>query len=216
MAPEYKAPILSYAQIRTRAEAFLARHHASGTVPVPIEEIVEFQLGLDIFPLPSLRTLLEIDGFLTGDLKQIVVDEDIYLRHPNRYRFTLAHEVGHVELHAELYRSAGFETVEEWKRFVNSIPEETHGWLEYQAYAFAGLVLVPSEPLDAGVRECIESATSLTIDLAANEDYLWEQSAHFLAKRFQVSAAVIEKRLLKDDLRERYRLPQKKGRKKEK
>ena len=41
--------------------------HAEGTIPTPIEEIAEFKCGLDIIPVPGLRDLLEIDGFISSD-----------------------------------------------------------------------------------------------------------------------------------------------------
>ena len=74
MADRLTPPILSYRDLRRRAGDFLRTHHPAGTIPVPIEEIVEF-----------------------------------------RYR----------------------------KRFQRDLDEADRGWLEYQAYAFAGLILVP-------------------------------------------------------------------------
>ena len=59
----------------------------------------------------------------------------------------LAHEIGHIVLHRNLYRANRFSSIAEWKEFINSITEEEHGWLEYQGYAFAGLILVPKEDL---------------------------------------------------------------------
>jgi hypothetical protein len=46
-----------------------------------------------------------------------------------------------------LYDAHKFQSIEEWKEFINSMTEEEHGWLEYQGYSFAGLVLVPRELL---------------------------------------------------------------------
>jgi len=43
-------------------------------VPVPIEEIVEFGLGINIIPLPGLHVSHEIDGFLSADMTEISVD----------------------------------------------------------------------------------------------------------------------------------------------
>jgi hypothetical protein len=68
VSEDVKAPILSYDDVRRRADEFLARHHSSGTIPVPIEEIVEFDLGMDIVPTLGLHQLLDVDGFSTSDL----------------------------------------------------------------------------------------------------------------------------------------------------
>jgi hypothetical protein len=58
--------------------------------PPPIEEIAEIKCGLDIIPLPGLRDLLEVDGFISSDLSCITVDQFVLERRLNRYRFTLA------------------------------------------------------------------------------------------------------------------------------
>jgi Zn-dependent peptidase ImmA (M78 family) len=65
--------------------------------------------------MPGLHTLIETDGFITSDLKEIYVDESVYTKWPNRYRFTLAHEVGHAILHRDLFRQRRFRSVREWK-----------------------------------------------------------------------------------------------------
>jgi hypothetical protein len=159
-----QAPYFSYEDLRRQANEFLARHHPDGTIPIPIEEIVEFQLGMDIVPTPGLHQLLEVDGFISSDLREIRVDQSVYQSRPGRYRFTLAHEIGHSILHADIIRSRSFRTIAEWKTFVNSIPDKEHGWIEYQAYAFAGLLLVPSEPLAIAVRACVDKIKTEGID----------------------------------------------------
>jgi hypothetical protein len=197
---EIKAPFYSYEDLRRQADGFLANHHPAGTIPVPIEEIVEFDLSLDIVPTPGLHQLLEVDGFITSDLREIWVDQFVYDNRPGRYRFTLAHEVGHSVLHADIFRSRLFHSIAEWKAFVNSIPDKEHSWLEYQAYAFAGLVLVPASPLETAARECVDKVKSEGIDLNENWDFAWSRIAAFLAKQFEVSSQVVEKRLQKDGL----------------
>src|SRR5688572_10437933 len=70
--------------------------------PVPIEEIVEFHLGLTLEPFEKDRDIL---GFLDIERKAIGINESIF---PNddadaksgRYRFTLAHEAAHWIIHA--------------------------------------------------------------------------------------------------------------------
>ena len=205
MVKAIRAPYFSYEDIRRKADEFLAKHHPRGAIPVPIEEIVEFRLGMDIVPTPGLHELIETDGFITNDLAEIHVDEFVYKSRPGRYRFTLAHEVGHAELHAELFRDCRFRSVSEWKKFVNSIPDKEHGWLEYQAYAFAGLVLVPKNPPVRETRKCVDRIRSEGIDLAQNWDFAWSRVAAFVAKRFEVSSEVIERRLEKESLREEFK-----------
>lgn len=71
------APILSYEEINSRAEKFLKENGRENTIPVDIETIVEFDLGLNIFPFPNLQTTFDIEGFISGDLTVIYVDEFI-------------------------------------------------------------------------------------------------------------------------------------------
>jgi hypothetical protein len=93
---------LRYEIITQKAEEFLSRYHPSVTIPIPIEEIAEFKLEVDIVPIPNLRRDFETDGFTSTDLKQIYVDEHLFSEFPARYRFTLAHEVAHIVLWANL------------------------------------------------------------------------------------------------------------------
>ena len=202
---EIFVPILSYEDIRSKADDFLAEFHPSREIPVPIEEIIEFQLDMNIVPLPGLKDLLDIDGFISGDLSIITVDEYIFNKFENRYRFTLAHEVGHFWLHHEFYESAGLTGLDEWKEFVTEIPEDKHNWLEYQAYSFAGLVLVPQEPLIEEVNSKIKLLDGSGISLMEHWDLAWEYICSDIAKSFSVSKAVIEKRVTKDEIRGRYR-----------
>ena len=136
-------PRFSYEDLRKKADEFLLRYNPSGDIPVPIEEIVEFDFKINIVPVLGLQREFEVEGFTSGDLKNIYVDEYIYTDRITRYRFTLAHELGHIVLHRHLYRDNKFKAIHGWKEFINSMTEEEHSWLEYQGYAFAGLVLVP-------------------------------------------------------------------------
>lgn len=111
-------PYLNYNDLRQKADDFLRQYHPSYDIPVPIEEIVEFDFGIDIIPIPGLHQAFEIDGFTSSDLTSITVDEYVYLKRPNRYRFTLAHEIGHVVLHKELYSARNFNTIDGWKQFI--------------------------------------------------------------------------------------------------
>jgi hypothetical protein len=88
---------------------------------------------------------------------------------------------------------------------LNSIPDKEHGWLEYQAYAFAGLALVPRNHLLRHTKLCVDKIRAEGVDLKENWDYAWSRIAAFLGKRFHVSGEVIEKRLQKDGIPEHYK-----------
>jgi len=96
-------PRLRWNDIREEAEKFRRKYvNPPDLVPVPIIEIVELKLGLQPIPIADLMEI-DIDGFLTSDLKSICLDVDIYQnpRKETRLRFTLAHEIGHWVLHKE-------------------------------------------------------------------------------------------------------------------
>lgn len=78
MYPSFDPPILSYEDINNFAESFLKERNAENKIPVPIEEIVEFYFGIDIVPVPGLQIDYETDGFISGDLTTIFVDDYIY------------------------------------------------------------------------------------------------------------------------------------------
>lgn len=82
-------PYLSYDDLRRRARDFLQTYHPSGSIPVPIEEIVEFEYEIDIIPVPGLHNAFEVDGFISSDLKALTVEElqgtqNRFIDHPKR------------------------------------------------------------------------------------------------------------------------------------
>jgi hypothetical protein len=157
-------------ELREAAALFLHQHHPAGEVPVPIEEIVEFALDLEIRPIRALRDRFGIEGSLSVDLRTIVADEHLMVHHPNRYRFTLAHEVGHLVLHSEHVRALARESPAGWKVAAQSIAPADYGRMEFQAYEFAGCVLAPRQPLLALYQQAQRRAEERGIDLAALQD----------------------------------------------
>jgi Zn-dependent peptidase ImmA (M78 family) len=200
-------PFLTNDQLHDAAMAFLRRYHPLDSLPIPIEEIIEFQLGLDIIPTPGLSKGFEIDGFLSRDFSSIYVDDFIQSNRPTRYRFTLAHEIGHLVLHRELLDEiATFDDVDSWREFVKNLGPDK-GKYEYQGYTFAGYVLVPKHHLSAGVRQClpeigaeITAAKNARIPRAAYLDYAVNMISDKLAGQFDVSPEVIQKRIKNDKL----------------
>ncbi len=153
---ELKPNWLSKEQIWEEAESFRKMYVLPpDTVPVPIDEIVEFDLNIQPQPIPNLKSEHDIDGFLVfiRDAPVIYIDQDIYEneRQENRRRFTYAHESGHFWLHSDKIRAVKDEfnlnTPRDWIEFRTNIPEEDLGWFEWQAYEFAGRLLVPRDRL---------------------------------------------------------------------
>ncbi len=199
--------ILSYEDIRKRADDFLISYHPERSIPIPIEEIIEFQLDIHISPLPGLKRLLgeaEIEGFLASDFSEIVVDQDVYEDIDTRYRFTLAHEIGHLMLHQEMYSRYKINNFEGRLNFVRNIPDESYFWFEWQAKAFAGLVLVPGDQLEEVVAENIDLVRKSGVRLEGPNDPKWDYVCEGVKKPFQVSSQVVDIRMNKDGLKHKY------------
>ena len=199
------APILSYDDINKRAEDLLREYKRNKILPVDIEAIAEFNLGLNIFPFPNLQQTFDIEGFISGDLNVIYVDEFIYYQRPARYRFTLAHEIGHYVFHSDLIASFHPQGVADWSKFVLGIDEETYGWLEWQAYSFAAAVLVPRVSLKQNFRKelkllqpKIDFIRSKGLSVESSQDYIVNAIATKLIGIYDVSADVLNKRILKE------------------
>ena len=192
-------PHLTYSQLRAAAEAFLKRYHPSRKIPIPIERIIEFQMGLDIVPLPGLLEAYDVDGFTSSDLSEISVDQFVYEHRPSRYRFTLAHEVGHVVLHAELFKAHQFRGIEAWKRFLMGVAEIDYSRLEWQAYSFGGLVLVPGDALQQELKLAAKQVKAQGV--SKETDFAKSLMTDMVANRFGVSSEVIERRLNFDQIR---------------
>lgn len=201
MNEEFQVPYLNYQQIVAKTQEFLKQHHPSGNIPIPIEEIVEHDLGINIVPLPGLHHTFGIDGFTSSDLKEISVDMAAFENWPNRVRFTLAHEVGHLVMHRELFQSHRFSTVVEWKGFIKDFPEKEYGYLETQANNFAGALLVPTEPLKSEYAKARKRVEGMGISFDELSDEAWEFVCQGLGNIFDVSKDVVRIRLEKEKLK---------------
>lgn len=205
---QYSPLRLTYEQVRGIVDEHLDDWHPKGGMPVPIEDIVDCELKIDIVPLVGLADGDEDhipESFISKDLSTIYVDKDIYSHPvPHRLRFTLAHELGHLVLHRELLESAEFVNVQGWREYLrNSVTDESYKWLEIQAYWFAGLFLVPAESLATEYNQVVEriaAESGLTMNTLPPQgvDYI----ARMIGNAFQVSPAVIKKRAKFDKLPE--------------
>jgi hypothetical protein len=194
------APYLPYDKLRSVADDFLKKHHESGELPVPIERIVEFSFGLDIVPVPGLQDEFEVDAFITSDLSEIRVDSFIQEKRPARYRFSLAHELAHLLIHQDVFANLSFSSITQWKRAICSIPEDQYGWIEWQAYALGGLILVPSSALKDLFETKLVEAKAAGINLRDIDEDMRKTVESNIGRYFEVSAEVIARRLRFDKL----------------
>lgn len=188
-------PRLSPEDLEKFASDFLDGYHRTRSLPIPIEEIVDVKMGINIVQVPGLKRYHDIDAYLSRDCSTIYVDEVEYQRNSTRFRFSVAHEVAHILLHGFVIEKLTFETVDGWKKGRDGIPAATFGRMEYQANTVAGLILVPPPEL-AMVFEEIQGRVDG--DLAPPERR--EALAQMLRGRFAVSAQTIIYRLEHDEL----------------
>lgn len=159
-----------------RARELLARLNIQ-SIPTPVEKVAK-QLGAQVRFSP-------LDDELSG---MVYVKEGVpiigvnSLHHPNRQRFTIAHELGHLELHREMITS----NVHVDKGFPVLMRDPTAATgkelIEIQANQFAAELLMPWKKLD-------EMLTSKPFDID-DDDPIEE-----LARKFKVSKQALEYRI---------------------
>lgn len=146
------------------------------SVPVDLERIVE------IYGINCVCTELDDDvsGFLVVEDKNstIVVNE---LHHPNRQRFTLAHELGHFFLHRkgddQVFIDKKYAVYNRDSRSSSGVDEQ-----EVEANVFAASLLMPE---------------GLVLDVLESYDLIDDADTMILAKKFGVSLQALGFRLAK-------------------
>jgi hypothetical protein len=137
-------PFLAESAVRQAAETLLNTHGMLGSVPVDVERLVELKLGLEIVPIPGLRERFGIDGMLSQDLARISVDERVMQNITPRYRFTLAHELGHYSLHSGPIRAHLEVPSDKPLMLWETLSDADYRRAEIQANKFASSLLMPS------------------------------------------------------------------------
>jgi len=150
--------------------------------------------------MPGLATF-DVVGYLSQDMKEIRVDEFVQRLRPNRYRFSLAHEFAHKLLHAEVFRELRFSDIAGWKNLIaKEIPDDQYGYLEFQASSLAGLILVPRAELRDAFFDFVEPAQEQGIDFDDVGNGARDAVESQIARLFDVSAAVVHRRIEYDGL----------------
>lgn len=183
---------LKLSDVTKAAHDFLDHYHPSLEAPIPIEEIVEIKMGLGLTVVPGIKLLLGIDAFINSDFTGITIDEDSFNLYPERTRFSIAHEVGHLILHKNWYLKNGPKGLTDYLTFHDRIDKEVYKYVEIQAHTFAGLVLVPTSALLTEIKAKmgkipVNETPEILIPVAQD-----------LLDTFKVSGEVIWRRLQKE------------------
>ena len=143
-------------------------------------------------------------GEIDFDTKEVCISDSLVKGEP-RWRFTVAHELGHIVLHSAAIRQSQIGSIEESiddEVIDMEISDETIKRMEIQANTFASLLLIPEDKLvveyyklfkEKGVR----NYPYLRIDSQPCNIQLYYWFTANLASRFKVSKTAIEKRLQK-------------------
>ena len=155
----------SQAKIRHEVER-LREEHGVTEVPIPVEDIAR-TLGADLRYLPYDG---DLSGMIFRDESRTVIGVNS-LHHPNRQRFTIAHEIGHMLLHKgqEIFIDRIY-----WVNRRDDVSAQAVEPEEIEANRFASELLMPHALLEADLRD-------LQIDI---ED---EEAMKKLANKYGVS-----------------------------
>lgn len=194
---DFIAPYHDKISIWKFADDFYAKY-GKGAIPVDIEDIIEFDLRLDIFPKQNLFAECNTDAYLAGDGQTIFVDNDDYFNPQKhcRVRFSLAHEVGHYVIHKDIIQSIKPDDISEWKNIVSTLPIQQYKYIEWHAYEFAGRLLVPREHLITELllqKDKIDAIYDNFMDPL--EDEIINYVSNPISKKFNVSPQVISRRI---------------------
>jgi Zn-dependent peptidase ImmA (M78 family) len=159
--------------IRAEARSLVAAHGVTAA-PVPVDRLAK-AMGISVRYAP-LEDELSGMAFVKDGVRVIAVNA---LHHPNRQRFTIAHEMAHHVLHAQTLTAGVHVDKVILRRDMLSATGADD--LEVEANTFASELLMP--------RDLIAPMVDQFVDL--ND----EAQLSAVARRFRVSAAALQFRL---------------------
>jgi len=212
-----RVPWLTEGRIEAEAETLFAQwQQERGEVagpPVPVDEMIELQLKLryEIDDLRGRFRHADVLGAIWFKDRLIRVDRSLDpVEHPRmlgRYRFTLAHEIGHWQLHRSMFTpdpaQLGLTSEAEAPAFVCRSNDQARE--EVQANAFAAFLLMPRDLVrrawiqwrDADDVVCVLDLDVPTLSASAteNQNVALQRFSKPIAERFHVSAEAMSYRL---------------------
>ena len=183
--------------------------------PVPVEEVLEghLELTLDFDDLPRRLRRPDALGATWLQMRQVVIDQSLdptgSPAKEGRYRFTLAHEIAHWELHRRLFLIDPAQASlfgEEQKPSIVCRTGSRKEPMEWQADTFSGFLLMPKEMVlgawekHTGGRDAYVAETEIK-GLAskwglADDSQPTVEIARLMAKDFRVSGQAMQIRLI--------------------
>lgn len=214
-------PFLKKEVIEAEALSLLAEYGQVTAPPVPIDDIVELhlKLTLEIMDLQQIFGVGDVHGAIWFQSQRVGVDLSLDpSRHPTklgRYRFTLAHEVGHWRLHRKYY----LEDLSQGVLFGDALKKPAYVCrasdkrpVEWQADQFAANLLMPRQMVQQAWQDWRGNQEPIDLaDLRAErgdwgtDEMVLANAVRLLADLFQVSAEAMQIRLEEMGLLQRKR-----------
>jgi len=187
--------------VKREAETFLAKYNSDGAVPVPIDEYAEFDLGLSIRPFGNLRKKYGRRGMVFSKKALIVVDAQEMDSDLHGYRFTLAHEIGHLILHRDFIDALDDSNEAALLADLANVGTHEASMMEREASGFAGRVLVPTRALALEVEAMRdELLKKVKLDIADLKEEAHGVLSRSLSHKFDVAPEVVRRRLVEEEL----------------
>lgn len=159
-----------------QAQELLARFDFKSP-PIPVEKIAK-ALGVQVRFAPFDNELSGM-AYIKNDVPIVGVNS---LHHPNRQRFTIAHELGHFQLHREMITKSVHVDKEFPILMRNAVSATGTEEMEIQANQFASELLMPRALIE---KILMENPFDIDDDRPIEE----------LAKKFKVSKQALEYRI---------------------
>jgi hypothetical protein len=189
---------------------FLEARYGQAPVRVPTDALTvlieraaeELDLHADLVADNENEEIHGVTWFFPGAKPKVQIDRKLRreFRRTNRYRTTLAHEYGHLLLHAWLYdhfqrELKNQESLRCYSRTVQASIDRLTDWMEWQAGYICGALLMPKRSVDL-LAGAFGKERGVSVPLKVDS-----MDAHALTKRltdlFDVSRDAARVRLLK-------------------
>lgn len=154
MANQIKVKFISPQEIEKEATKLLLTHYSDLNLPIDIERIVEHSLKISLLTVIGLEENMGTPGFVGREFNAITLDDFVFNNREVRARFTIAHELGHIILHKDIYSSI-YSNLKSYDflKFRSFFSDKDWNNLEVQANKFASYILIPRKCLDEIVKE---------------------------------------------------------------
>jgi len=186
---------LSNKEIKKSAETAYASLNRENIFPVPIDNIIE-GMGFIIIPIHRLKMDMGIDAFI-NKRKELYIDYDSYMSNSYRYRFSMAHELGHFFLHSDIFND--IDDIPSFINFYNSTSPNVLDMIESQANTFASFFLCPYNHVKDAIQKFIIEPM-IKAKITKDKTFIADAANYkidAIAKYFMVSSQAMSIRLSK-------------------